>query len=32
MIEAAEKSGPNRGRLRAALASGARFDSKGDPR
>jgi ABC-type branched-subunit amino acid transport system substrate-binding protein len=32
MIEAAEKSGPNRGRLRAALASSARFDSKGDPR
>ena len=32
MIEAAEKSGPNRGRLRAALASSARFDAKGDPR
>ena len=32
MIDAAEKSGPNRGRLRAALASSARFDSKGDPR
>ncbi|HXN45946.1 MAG TPA: ABC transporter substrate-binding protein [Bryobacteraceae bacterium] len=32
MIDAAEKSGPNRGRLRAALASSARFDAKGDPR
>jgi len=32
MLDAAEKSGPNRGRLRAALASSARFDSKGDPR
>jgi branched-chain amino acid transport system substrate-binding protein len=32
MLDAAEKSGPNRGRLRQALASGPRFDSKGDPR
>jgi len=32
MLDAAEKSGPNRGRLREALASSARFDSKGDAR
>jgi hypothetical protein len=32
MLDAAEKSGPNRGRLREVLAAGARFDSKGDPR
>jgi branched-chain amino acid transport system substrate-binding protein len=31
MIEAAEKSGPNRGRLRATLASG-QFDSRGELR
>jgi len=32
MLDAAEKSGPNRGRLREVLASSARFDLKGDPR
>ena len=29
---AAEKSGPNRGRLRDALAAGGRFDNRGEPR
>ena len=32
MLDAAEKSGPNRGRLREALAASARFDSRGEPR
>jgi branched-chain amino acid transport system substrate-binding protein len=31
LLDAAEKSGPNRGRLRAALAA-TRFDSRGEPR
>ncbi len=32
MIEAIEKSGPNRARLRETLAASQRFDAKGDPR
>jgi ABC-type branched-subunit amino acid transport system substrate-binding protein len=32
MLAAAEKSGPNRARLRAALAAGGRFDATGEPR
>src|ERR1022692_4652070 len=32
MTAAAEKSGPNRGRLRDALASSGRFDNRGEPR
>jgi ABC-type branched-subunit amino acid transport system substrate-binding protein len=32
MLDAAEKSGPNRGRLREVLAASSRFDAKGDPR
>ncbi len=32
MLDAAEKAGPNRGRLREVLAASARFDSKGEPR
>lgn len=31
LLQAAEKSGPNRGRLREVLASGLRFDSRGEP-
>jgi len=32
MTTAAEKAGPNRGRLRDALASSGRFDERGEPR
>ena len=32
MIEAAERSGPNRARLREVLGSGARFDARGEPK
>lgn len=32
LLAAAEKSGPNRARLREALASGTRFGSTGEPR
>ena len=32
MTSAAEQSGPNRGRLRDALAAGDRFDNRGEPR
>jgi hypothetical protein len=31
MTAAAEKSGPNRGRLRDALAASSRFDNRGEP-
>jgi phosphoribosylcarboxyaminoimidazole (NCAIR) mutase len=31
LTAAAEKSGPNRGRLRDALASSGRFDNRGEP-
>ena len=32
MLEAAERSGPNRVKLREALASSTRFDARGEPR
>jgi hypothetical protein len=32
MLEAAERSGPNRVKLREALASSAQFDARGEPR
>jgi phosphoribosylcarboxyaminoimidazole (NCAIR) mutase len=32
MTSAAEKAGPNRGRLRDALAASNRFDNRGEPR
>jgi ABC-type branched-subunit amino acid transport system substrate-binding protein len=32
MTDAAEKAGPNRGRLRDALAASGRFDNRGEPR
>jgi hypothetical protein len=32
MTAAAEKAGPNRGRLRDALAASGRFDNRGEPR
>jgi hypothetical protein len=32
MLEAAERSGPNRVKLRDALASSTRFDPRGEPR
>ncbi len=32
LVEATEKAGPNRERVRAVLASGARFNNRGEPR